>query len=1029
MAQLEFLISPPGTGKTSHCIDVFRKEILKSKAGIDSRAYFILPNREHAGRIQSLILKKEISGLFNAHILTIDDLANHFLGVKAALRPTDVLRQAFLRSILEQAPKPWRYFEAVKNLKGFHRLLAETIQEFKANLLSAQAFRAASKFFLSDCALSAKAHDFIEVLERYEEKLEQLGFAEPEDNIQRLLAEQNFLEKTSLLIFDGFYHFTPAQRALIQAATRRAERILVTLTLSHGHKERAFVFEYPENTRVFLQSLGFKESGSKFVVNHRTDQAALKHLERNIFLSSPARFSLEQEAVQIIAADDARSEMEMIARQIRKIHLEKPVHYSDICVIFRTLGGSQRILEQVFGEYEIPVHVHERKKILESGLGRLVHRWIRLYLNGWKREDLFFLLKSSYQLLPSKEPALQQFEHAVFSKNLLEGRQSWLDLAGDDKFQGGISDFIRLLAKIEDRLLACRTLREWAAAFREPLQGWLPATERLSPQDELSWKGIQEILRQIEISESLDGILERIQHSIETGLFSHKPSGKNRVQIYDVIMALPKEYKIVFIAGLLEKSFPKEVLEDPLWKDDEREKFRANGAWLEPRALRLSGEKYFFYMAFTRAREQLYLSYPLKDSEGRPSLTSFFVQEVRKCFVEKILPVLTTDPARNLAWKNWRSRLEAEQGLAFGLFQAESKNFSVKDRSIYLWLASQWTVNTRERGILEAGHRSNQAILYDPKILDYFKCLTGPFSATRLETYATCAFKYFSQRVLKLESSPDGRERLDMGTMLHEVLENFYKELLPQQRADAQLWEKNDAMEKALLAHLDSAFSKNVFDYLPLYRQRVVYEKMKEALTVFAQREKEFFGKRGLIPTHFELGFGRKLGGENAEQPFLRIGEDVSVEGKIDRVDVDVNQKKALIVDYKLGKRDIHKKMKQGLEFQMPIYLLVAQKLLGLDVLGAELRFLEKGQEPEGLYVDSALQMLGFHSRKKSYTAQSLSNTLESVQQNIIQVVHRLRAADISVNSKSCKYCDYQTVCRFEPWKLVYEGVDTDETC
>ena len=34
--------------------------------------------------------------------------------------------------------------------------------------------------------------------------------------------------------------------------------------------------------------------------------------------------------------------------------------------------------------------------------------------------------------------------------------------------------------------------------------------------------------------------------------------------------------------------------------------------------------------------------------------------------------------------------------------------------------------------------------------------------------------------------------------------------------------------------------------------------------------------------------------------------------------------------------------------------------------------------------------------------------------------VARLRSADITVKSKSCKYCSYSSVCRFEPWKLVY---------
>ena len=437
---------------------------------------------------------------------------------------------------------------------------------------------------------------------------------------------------------------------------------------------------------------------------------------------------------------------------------------------------------------------------------------------------------------------------------------------------------------------------------------------------------------------------------------------------------------------------------------------------LEGRALRVSGEKYFFYMALTRARERLYLSYPLKDFEGRPSLPSFFVEEVQKCFAEKVLPLRTVDPVANLLYKNWRSTFEAERGLAFGLFQSDVKTFSAKERSIYSTLALEWAREPRARGILETGYQSGLATLRDPKILDIFKHFEGPFSATRLETYVTCAFKYFSHKILKLESSREGRERLDMGTLLHEVLENFYKELSSTERADVGFWENSLSIEKALLKRLERIFAEKPFDYLPLYRQKIIHEKMKEALALFSEREAEYFKKRGLVPTYFEWEFDK-----------LPLAPGLSLEGKIDRVDVDVAQKKALVVDYKLGKRDIQKKLKQGIELQMPIYLLALEKLLGLEGLGAELRFLEKGEKPEGLYLDEALETLGFHSRKKSYSKESLTALLENIQQNIIEAVQRLRTADISIKSKSCDYCDYQTLCRFEKWKLVYSGVDTDE--
>ena len=106
---LELLASPPGTGKTSYCIERFKNQILKTRSGIHSRSFFVLPNREHVNRGQNLIFKKDVQGVFNAHILTINDLASRLLGALAVPHPSDALRQAILREIL-QSPAHFKYF-------------------------------------------------------------------------------------------------------------------------------------------------------------------------------------------------------------------------------------------------------------------------------------------------------------------------------------------------------------------------------------------------------------------------------------------------------------------------------------------------------------------------------------------------------------------------------------------------------------------------------------------------------------------------------------------------------------------------------------------------------------------------------------------------------------------------------------------------------------------------------------------------------------------------------------------------------
>ena len=139
----------------------------------------------------------------------------------------------------------------------------------------------------------------------------------------------------------------------------------------------------------------------------------------------------------------------------------------------------------------------------------------------------------------------------------------------------------------------------------------------------------------------------------------------------------------------------------------------------------------------------------------------------------------------------------------------------------------------------------------------------------------------------------------------------------------------------------------------------------------------------------------------------LKLGkEGVAVNGFIDRVDMSLDGKEAYVIDYKLSRRDLNKKIKQGIEVQLPIYMLAVERLLGLTVRGGELRFLEPG-EKAGL---------------ESERARALMAETEAT---VVRAAGELKKGNLAVNPKTCDHCDFESVCRFEKWKLIYHEVDT----
>jgi ATP-dependent helicase/DNAse subunit B len=114
--------------------------------------------------------------------------------------------------------------------------------------------------------------------------------------------------------------------------------------------------------------------------------------------------------------------------------------------------------------------------------------------------------------------------------------------------------------------------------------------------------------------------LEQLATAIEIHLVSMPAPTHDAVQVYTVSLARQKEYRVVLVAGLVEKQFPKQVFENPLFSDEERRFIHPHLALASSRR---QNESYLYYLALTRAREQLFLSHPQYNAESQKNLIFF----------------------------------------------------------------------------------------------------------------------------------------------------------------------------------------------------------------------------------------------------------------------------------------------------------------------------------------------------------------------------------------------------------------------
>ncbi|MEP7356466.1 MAG: PD-(D/E)XK nuclease family protein, partial [Anaerolineales bacterium] len=195
------------------------------------------------------------------------------------------------------------------------------------------------------------------------------------------------------------------------------------------------------------------------------------------------------------------------------------------------------------------------------------------------------------------------------------------------------------------------------------------------------------------------------------------------------------------------------------------------------------------------------------------------------------------------------------------------------------------------------------------------------WSASRLETYGECHFRFFVDRGLSLElrlAPAAGFDVAQLGGMLHTVLEQVYQ----------QAPDPSDVA--GLLASLP-AVAGAVFAAAPLrhgFRPSAVWDAQQAEWQVLLAQTLTALGEaaEAFRPAYFEVRFGFD------DQPPLVIptaAGPIRFHGVIDRVDANA-QGGLRLIDYKTGASAVAARdVGEGRRLQLPLYARAAEQVLG----------------------------------------------------------------------------------------------------
>ncbi len=804
----------------------------------------------------------------------------------------------------------------------------------------------------------------------------------------------------------------------------------------------------------------------------------MRHIERNLFAYPAERFGLDASHLTIYGASSRRAEAESLAESILAFARDHNVRYRDMAVIVSDLEAYEGLIRRSCERRGIPIFLDRKYPLTGHAAADAALCCVRFAANNYPAAELLKFLKSGYASCAEEDAEELDLYlrrtgvrgNALFKPlsraNPSEGAQRAraaaapaLEQLSKGLARASVSEQVRALYSFFEQIELQQKLEDKAEELR--LAGRLPEMQEHAQV----WNLIVELLDQMdeilgELKVGRAGFLRLLEEGMSGGSIGVVPGTADQGVVGDAVRTRSRKVRALFVVGANEGLLPRPQQNDGLLDDTEINELKQQGAQIRKTSAELTAtDRLDLYTALSKASDYLYVSYAYGDG-GSELAPSPLIERLKD-----ICPDCTM-----------KSDIEETNALpdciaeALTLTASDLRRF--RDRpedqvpprlpALIEWLTRQDA--TRE---LTCRMIDESAARYLPLTLpsDAAAALYGksiPMSASRLESFNNCPFQHFVRYGLRAEETREFTERAaDLGEFYHAALEVFVRAV----NESGKNW-KLLSDEEALLL-LDGVLP----DVIANHHDGILVENERMKATVFLLIETLHQSALAItaqiragsftpVQTEVRFGFG-------APFPPIRLmlpdGKEALVGGIIDRVDRAISGGRELlrIVDYKTGGRDFDfAGVLQGLTLQLPLYLMAAaertETRAGLYYMPISQSVVSDAEEDIAGAVSDAFRLKGL-TLNEAAVVHASDNTLASGSSSVLYKVDqtgeneysgsvcsqaqmqalldlakkksestlsRMLAGEINASpaarkkqQQACVYCDYKSVCRFDPKK------------
>ena len=527
------------------------------------------------------------------------------------------------------------------------------------------------------------------------------------------------------------------------------------------------------------------------------------------------------------------------------------------------------------------------------------------------------------------------------------------------------------------------------------------------------------------------------------------PQYIDQVILGDVDRTRSHKVKVVFIIGINDGVFPSINKNEGFLNDKDREILKSNNLEIAKGTLdSLYEDQFNIYKALTMAEERLYLSYTSSNKEGAALRPSVIISKIKKIF-----PKLKEESDII----NKKSAITNQKGTYEELLKniRKFKNGEKIDDiwiDIYNWYNKSEYWKNKLNNDLKGLKYSNKAEKINEKNIKKLYGETLKTSISKLEQYRRCPFSFHLKYGLKIKEQEEYKlNAIDTGSFMHDILDTFFERV----------------ENTSLIA--DEDIKKIV--------EEIISEKLKlEKNYIFTSSPKFIILTNRLKKTITEsikyIVYQIKLSDFKVvghEVEFTKKIDNIEIIGKIDRLDIGQNEEGEFIriIDYKSSEKNIDlNQMMAGTQIQLLTYIdAISQeqnkepagvlyynliepiiqssknltdeeieekirksfRMKGLILADIKvIKMMDKSMEKGAsniipVYIDKEGNIS--KNRSSIVTKEQFSNLQKMIRKIIKQISNEILDGKIDIEptydkgtkASSCKYCEYKTVCAFNP--------------